>query len=503
MMGQMAVLEMVGISKSFSGVKALHDAQLTLYPGEVHALLGENGAGKSTLMKIVAGIYRPDSGQIRIQGQNVDIADIHASQKLGISIIHQELCLADNMSVAENIFLGREPTGGWTRFVDFKTMNRETRELLESYGLSINAKTRVGSLTIAQQQVVEIAKALSMNARILIMDEPTASLSNKEVDRLFEAINLLKSQGVAIVYISHRMEEIFEISDRITVMRDGRYIGTKRTEEASAHELIKMMVGRELNELYPKPRHEVGETLFEVKSLSVGNKIRNISFSVRKGEILGFYGLVGSGRTEVMRAIFGIDRPSGGDFYMENVKIKINRPSDAIRHGLALVPENRKEQGGVMIHSVMDNLTLNVLDRLVRGGRVDKKLRQQLYDEYVRKLSIKVASPDQKIGTLSGGNQQKVIIAKWLATHPKLLILDEPTRGIDVGAKKEIYELISEMAAQGISIILVSSELPEILNMSTRVITMREGTIAAELSGDDINQETIITYATGGQKHAG
>jgi len=502
-MGQIAALEMTGISKSFSGVKVLHDARLTLYAGEVHALLGENGAGKSTLMKILAGIYRPDSGQIRIQGQIVDIADIHASQQLGISIIHQELCLADNMSVAENIFMGREPTGGWMKFVDFKTMNRETGDLLESYGLPMDAKTPVGSLSIAEKQVVEIAKALSMNARIIIMDEPTASLTNKEVAMLFEAIRLLKSKGVAIVYISHRMEEIFEISDRITVMRDGRYIGTKRTMEVSPQELIKMMVGRELNELYPKPRHEVGETLFEVKNLSVGNKIRDVSFSLRKGEILGFYGLVGSGRTEVMRAIFGIDRPSGGDFYLENRKIKIHSPADAIRHGLAFVPENRKEQGGVMIHSVMDNMMINVLDRLVRMGRVNKKLQQQLYDEYVGKLSIKAASPDQKIGTLSGGNQQKVIIAKWLATNPKLLILDEPTRGIDVGAKKEIYELISEMAAQGISIILVSSELPEILNMSTRVITMREGRVAAELSNDDINEETIITYATGGYKHAG
>jgi len=502
-MEQTAALEMQSIVKTFSGVKALDGAHLTLYSGEVHALLGENGAGKSTLMKILAGIYRPDAGTIRVQGKDVEIPNIHASRKLGIGIIHQELCLAENMSVAENIFLGQEPTGGKLGFVDFSRMNREALELLTRYGLSADAKTRVGALSVAQQQVVEIAKALSAESRIIIMDEPTASLSNKEAEKLFEAIELLKRKGVAIVYISHRMEEIFRLADRITVMRDGRYVGTKRKEEATHGELIKMMVGRELTELYPKPRLEPGETVLEVRNLSVGAKVRNVSFTLRKGEILGFYGLVGSGRTEVMRALFGIDRRTGGDVKIGGRPIHVAQPADAIKHGLALVPENRKEQGGVMIQSVMYNLTMGVLDKIIRGARVNRKLQEEIYRDYAERLSIKAASPDQLIGTLSGGNQQKVIIARWLATEPSILILDEPTRGIDVGAKKEIYELISRMAEQGMAIILVSSELPEVINLCSRVVTMHEGTVVAELSSDDINQETIITHATGGRKYVG
>lgn len=500
-MSKNAVLEMKSITKTFPGVKALDNANLRLYAGEVHALLGENGAGKSTLMKILAGIHNPDSGEIYINGERVEIHNINVSQKLGIGIIHQELCLAGNMTVAENIFLGREPSSKWPNFVNFKKINNDAQELLENYGLSVDSDTLVSSLSVAQQQIVEIAKALSMNPRVIVMDEPTASLTNKEVLKLFETIEMLKKKGVAIVYISHRMEEIFRLSDRVTVMRDGSYIGTKHIRDTNPNELIKMMVGRELTELYPKPQVKKGEKLFEVKNLNIGKEIKDINFAVHSGEILGFYGLVGSGRTEVMRAIFGIDYPKSGEIYLKSQKIDIKNPRDAIKHGIALVPEDRKEQGGVMIQSVAYNISLGILNQIIKGIRVNEPLHNAVVAEYVNKLSIKISSPDQQIGKLSGGNQQKVIIAKWLATKPKLLILDEPTRGIDVGAKKEIYELITKLVSEGMGVIIVSSELPEIINMSSRVIVMHEGKMTAELIGDDINQENIIIHATGGKKN--
>ncbi|WP_416435095.1 sugar ABC transporter ATP-binding protein [Priestia megaterium] len=497
-MAEKPVLEMRNIVKTFPGVKALNNANLTLYAGEVHSLLGENGAGKSTLMKILAGIHKPNSGEIYIDGEPVEINNINMSQKLGISIIHQELCLASNMTIAENIFLGREPHHKFSGFVDYNEINNNATSLLETYGLNIDSKTIVGKLSVAQQQIVEIAKALSMNPRVIVMDEPTASLTNKEVIKLFDAIEKLKEKGVAIVYISHRMEEIFALSNRVTVMRDGSYIGTKQINKTDSRELIKMMVGRELTELYSKPEIEPGKKVFEVKNLCIGKKINDINFFVREGEILGFYGLVGSGRTEIMRAIFGIDRFQTGELYLDGREVKIKSTAQAIKHGLALVPEDRKEQGGVMIQSVAYNLTLGVLDKIFKGIKVNKKIQVSLIKEFVQKLSIKISSPEQVIGKLSGGNQQKVIIAKWLATNPKLLILDEPTRGIDVGAKKEIYELISKLVTQGMGVIVVSSELPEIINMSSRVIAMHEGKISAELIGDDINQENIIVHATGG-----
>lgn len=497
------ILQVKNIHKRFSGVYALNAVHFELKYGEVLALLGENGAGKSTLIKILAGIYQADEGEIFIKGNQVDIGNVHASQAHGISVIHQELCLVPNMTIAENIFLGRELASGEKAFVNTQRLNQEAQKILDSLGLDIEAHEKVFNLSVAQQQMVEIAKALSIDAEIIIMDEPTASLTDKEVDMLFKIINSLKQKNIAIIYISHRMEELFKISDRVTVLRDGKYVDTKVTATTNKDELISLMVGRELTELYKKSSHVLGEVVLDVENMKGGMMLNHVSFSVRKGEIVGISGLVGAGRTEMVRCIFGIDSYNEGRIIIDGQEVTINSPVTAMNNGIALVPENRKEQGLVMIQSVAFNTTITVLRQFMRFLRVDRVQEERIVNNYINKLSIKTPSTEQLVGNLSGGNQQKIVIAKWLATSPKVLILDEPTRGVDVGAKAEIYAIISMLAEQGVGIIMISSDLPEIIHMSDRILVMCNGRIAASLAGDEVSQEKIMRYATGGVKDAG
>jgi ribose transport system ATP-binding protein/inositol transport system ATP-binding protein len=492
------ILEMKDIHKSFPGVYALNGVNLDLIQGEVHALLGENGAGKSTLIKVLAGIHSVDKGEVFINGAKCRIDNVQDSQKHGISVIHQELCLVPNMTVTENIFLGREIYKAG--FLDKRSMHIKAQNLFDSLQLNIKIDVKVSSLSVAQQQMVEIAKALLVDSAIIVMDEPTSSLTEKEVEMLFKTIRELKAKNISVIYISHKLEELFQITDRVTVLRDGKYIGTKITKNTTKDELISMMVGRELTEYYTKSKHDFGDVILKVENLSKANVLDNISFNLRKGEILGISGLVGAGRTELARAIFGIDRFDSGTVTLEGKVMKIKSPKEAMDSGIALVPENRKEQGMFSIKSVSYNITLLVLDKFIKMAKVHNNLEEQITDEYVQKLSIKTPSNEQPVGNLSGGNQQKTVIAKWLATMPKVLILDEPTRGVDVGAKAEIYSIMSMLAEQGVGIIMISSELPEIINMSDRVLVMNKGRITGILEREELSQERIMQYATGGIK---
>ena len=492
------ILSMEGIHKSFPGVKALSDVNFSLKKGEVHALLGENGAGKSTLMKVLGGIYKQEEGNISINGELVDISDVHSSQNYGISIIHQELILVPYMTIAENIFLGKEPLKKKSRFVDFTYMHLEAQKILDSFDLGIRSDDLIASLSVAQQQMVEIAKALSVDSNIIVMDEPTATLTHKETDQLFSLIEELKKKGKSIIYISHRIEELLQISDRVSVLRDGLYIGTKETKETSKHELIRMMVGRELDEFFKHTSHNQGEEILKVENLSREGVFKNINLSLHKGEILGISGIVGAGRTELARALFGIDSYDTGQIFLDGLPVNIGNPGSAIEKGIALVPESRKEHGLIMSEAVGFNMTLQILSSFINKIRVNRKKEENIIQDYISKLSIKTPTSATLINSLSGGNQQKVVIAKWLATNPRVLILDEPTRGVDVNAKMEIYNLMNAFAKEGYAIILISSELPEILNMSDRVLVMFHGEIKAELSRDQLSQETIMHYATGG-----
>ena len=470
------LLEMNHIRKEFPGVLALKDVSLQLRAGEVHALLGENGAGKSTLIKILGGIYIRDEGEIIIDGQVVQINSVHDAQTYGISVIHQELVLVPHMSVAENIYLGREPLKNG-RFVDFRTMEQDAKLLLDSFELDIRPDDMIGDLTIAQQQMVEIIKALSFNAKILVMDEPTSSLSEKDVEFLFSNIRKLKKAGVGIIYISHRMSELNQIADKITVIRDGEYIGTKRVKETTHDELIAMMVGRQLTNYYTRTFGNPSEKVLEVKNLSDEHLLRDVSFDLYKGEILGFAGLVGAGRSEVMKCLFGIDPYVSGEVSINGQTTVIKNPEEAMRHGIALVPESRKLEALFPDQSVMYNITIKSLEDFIRGIRVNAQKEGEITKEYVDKMAIKTPTYQQVVGNLSGGNQQKVVIGRWLATRPKILILDEPTRGVDVGAKAEIYSIMNDLVQQGVAIIMISSELPEVINMSDRVIVMSNGHI--------------------------
>lgn len=492
------LVEMKHVNKLFPGVKALDDAYFSAHAGEVHFLLGENGAGKSTLIKVLGGIYQPDSGEIYIDGVRQNIQDVNIANKIGISVIHQELALAPDMTVAENIFMGAEPTVGAWPWVSYGRMNQKAREIFQRYGLPLHAEDRVGDLTIAQQQLVEIARALSKASRIIVMDEPTAALSEHEVQLLFEAIRELKKRGVAIIYISHRMDELFTIADRVTVMRDGQYVGTRKTAETDRNELIRMMVGRELSEMFAKPEQSEGAPILEVKAVTRDKVVRNCSFSLKQREILGFFGLVGSGRTELMRIVFGVDKPEAGEILYKGEKIKARYPGDVIQHNIAMVPEDRKGQGAILAQDVSFNTTIASLGQFIRGIRVNREKEKQIVAGLIEKLNIRTPSETQIVKNLSGGNQQKVVFAKWLTTQPELLILDEPTRGIDVGAKKEIYEIMKKLVEEGVSIIMVSSELPEIINMSNRVVTMYEGAITGVLVDEEITKENILTHATKG-----
>ena len=489
------LLQMKNIHKQFPGVYALRNVDFELRAGEVHALLGENGAGKSTLIKVLGGIYSIDQGEIFIDGNQVNIANVSDAQKNGISIIHQELVLVPYMTVAENIFLGREPLNA-LRMVDYDKMNSDAQALLDAYGLNIRADRRLGKLTTASQQMIEIIKAISFNSRILVMDEPTSSLSDKEVDYLFDTIRRLKSEGVGIIYISHRMSELNTISDRVTVMRDGEYVGTKVTKETDNSELISMMVGRELTNYYTRTYSAVDETVLEVKGLNSGSFLKNINFDLKKGEILGFAGLVGAGRSEVMRCLFGIDPIESGEIQINGTKVDIKNPQQAMKNGLALVPESRKEEALFLQQSVQFNTTIKVLEEFMHGVFVNSSKEIDIAQKYVDDMSIKTPSLSQVVGNLSGGNQQKVVIGRWLATAPNILILDEPTRGVDVGAKAEIYAIMNELAKQGVSIIMVSSELPEVINMSDRVVVMSNGIVAGCLDRVELSQEKIMHLAT-------
>ncbi len=484
---------MRGLSKSFQGVKALQNVGLQLKAGEVHALLGENGAGKSTLIKVLGGIYHAEEGEIYIEGQKVKIDGVVAARGAGISIVHQELVLVPYMTVAENIFLGREP--GSRMNINRRQMSKDAQELLDAYEMNIDADTLVEHLTIAQQQMVEIVKAISFNSRILVMDEPTSSISDKEVGFLFDTMRSLTKKGVGIIYISHKMSELEEICDRVTVMRDGQTVGTKVVKETNKDDLIAMMVGRELTNYYTRDYLEPGEVVLKCDHISDGKMAKDASFELRKGEIIGFAGLVGAGRSETMKAVFGLAPHMTGDVYVEGQKVQIKSPVDALKYGIALVPESRKEEGLYKVQSVRFNSTIEVLSQFIKNLRVNLKKEEEITQKYIDMMATKTPSQDQVIGNLSGGNQQKVMIGRWLATDPKILILDEPTRGVDVGAKAEIYTIMNDLVKRGMSIIMISSELPEIINMSDRVYVMNDGRVTGCLDHDSVTQEGIMQLA--------
>ncbi|MDP9316298.1 MAG: sugar ABC transporter ATP-binding protein [Chloroflexota bacterium] len=492
------VVLMEGITKSFPGVQALSEGYFELRSGEVHALLGENGAGKSTLMKVLTGIYPKDSGRILYKGQAVEIPTPKAAQDLGISIIHQELNLMPHLTVAQNIFIGREPRSGLRFVLDEQQINEQTRQLFDMMHLQLDPRDKVGDLTVAKQQMVEIAKALSFNSEVLIMDEPTAPLTETEIEDLFRIIRQLREKGVAIVYISHRLEEIKQIADRVTVMRDGRYINTVGTRDVTIQQIISMMVGRTIYETAPEvPETADHETVLEVKHLNRGRSIKDVSFELKRGEILGVAGLMGAGRTEVARAIFGADPIDSGEIIVAGKKAPIKSPQDAVKHGIGYLSEDRKRFGAALGLDVETNIALSAFQKFLRFlGWVDSGKTRTTADHFVKALAIKTPSVRQKVRNLSGGNQQKVIIGKWLTANTDILIFDEPTRGIDVGAKSEIYKLLNELSSQGKSIIMISSELPEILRMSHRVLVMCEGRVTGELPIAEATQERIMHLAT-------
>lgn len=490
-------LSMEGITKSFHGVYALKNVNLQINKGECRALLGENGAGKSTLMKILDGLYTMDSGKIFIEGKEVSIKNPLEARKYGINFMHQEICLAENMTVAENLYMGVEVLKNG--FLNKREMIQKTQEHLDELGLNLNASTHIGKLSLAQQQMVEIARALFFDAKIVVMDEPTSSLTNKEVDSLFHQIRKLKERNISIIYISHRMEEIFAITDTVTVLRDGTYIDTCVTKDATREQLINLMVGRELDSTKEKVRLKGGQTIMKVENLTT-EKIKNVSFELKQGEVLCFAGLVGAGRTETAQAICGIDPIISGTIELEGKRYHPKNMREAIENAVVLIPEDRKRYGLVINQTVSFNLTLAVLKKFIRGIKVDRKKESDIVGKYSKALSIKMSGPEQICAGLSGGNQQKVVISKWLTADPKIIIMDEPTRGIDVAAKADIYELIEKLAKEGHSIIMISSELPEVIRMASRVIVMCEGRVAGEIDTEkeELTQEKIMTYATGG-----
>jgi ribose transport system ATP-binding protein/inositol transport system ATP-binding protein len=497
------IVEMKHITKRFGDVVVLDDVHFDLQRGEVHALIGENGAGKSTMIKILAGVHGADGGEVFVAGAPVRFGNVRDSMNAGISVIHQELSLAPTMTVAENIYLGQMPQTG-LGFIDDEKMIKDAFALLKKFGLdNISPLARASSLSVAQQQMIEVLRALSRDCRILIMDEPTASLTDKEISKLFGFIKDLQGDGVAIVYISHRMEEIFQISDRITVLRDGRYIGTKATSNTDYEELVSMMVGREFKNIYSNVKGSPGDEILKVVGLNRGNQVRNVTFSVRRGEVLGFYGLMGSGRTETMRIIFGVDEAESGDVYLNGNRINGNSVQDVIKKGIVLAPEDRKEQGLVLIQGIRYNMSLSIMDQIIHGCRVDREKEDHLVDKYAKMLRIRAKNGyEQPTNTLSGGNQQKVVISKCLAAAPKVIILDEPTRGIDIGAKHELYRLITELADEGNAVIFISSELPEIINLCTRTIVMHEGRITGELDRSELTEHSVLKLALGGEVSA-
>jgi ribose transport system ATP-binding protein len=493
------LLQARGICKSFPGVQALADVNLTLGRGEVLAVVGENGAGKSTLMKILGGVYTADAGTVHLDGQPVDISDVDEAQQLGIVLIHQELNLAENLDVAGNIFLGREPTWGGPVRLLRRSIRADAEPIMRRLGLDCSASTLVANLSIGRQQLVEIARALSLKSRIIIMDEPTSSLTQRETDRLYRVIRDLKQDGISIVYISHRLKEVEVIADRVTVLRDGRNAGELARSEINHTAMVRLMVGRELKQFFQRSRATpASKPVLEVRGLHWDRSKAGINLTLRAGEIVGMAGLIGAGRTELAETIFGVRAAAIGTIAVEGQPLSIRSPSDAIHAGVYLVPEDRRSQGLVLAESVRNNLSLPTLGRLQTAGLVSASRERALADGMVNRLNIRTPSIRQIVSLLSGGNQQKVVLGKWLGRSPRVLILDEPTRGVDVGAKTEIYALMDELAAQGLAILMISSDLEEVLGMSDRVLVMHEGALAGELSRDELSEETIMKLATGG-----
>ncbi len=490
-------IEMRGIDKSFGGNAVLKEAGFLLDHGEIHALMGENGAGKSTLMKILTGVYTKDAGQVIVDGQEVCYKNPQEAEKAGIVFIHQELNVLFDLTVEENMFLGKEIHG---RFgvCDKKAMRAEVRKILDRLGVSIDPQQRMSELSVGQQQMIEIAKALMVDAKVIIMDEPTAALTQSETEVLFQVVRSLKEKGVSIVYISHRMEEIFELCDRITVLRDGSYIDTKRIQDTDMNDVVKMMIGREIGERYPLREASIGEVVFKVEGLTCPGVFKDVSFEVHAGEVLGVSGLMGAGRTEIMQAIFGNMPHVTGKLFLNGEEIHNHNPGQAMKNGIGFITEDRKTEGLMLEESIRKNISLANLGRISRRGVLRKKEERELVQKGIEELHIKCFGPEHECGRLSGGNQQKVVFAKWIYTDPKVLILDEPTRGVDIGAKKEIYNIINDLAAKGVAIIMVSSELPEVLGMADRIMVVREGLVRGILSKEEADQENIMILATGG-----
>lgn len=495
------LFEMTGIHKSFSSVQVLKDAAFRLKAGEIHALMGENGAGKSTLMKILTGVYKADAGTIKVKGKEVTFANPTEAEHSGIAIIHQELNIIPKLTVAENMFLGRQLEYGRTGILRDKEMKKKTREYLRRLGVELDPDATADSLSIGQQQMIEIAKALSKNAEVLIMDEPTAALTDREIESLFKIMNQLRIDGVGIVYISHRMEEIFRMCDEISVLRDGSFLGTEQTASTTVEHIVRLMVGREIGDHYPKRSTVIGEERLRVNGLSDGKKLNDISFSVRAGEIVGVAGLMGAGRTEIMRLLFGADKKKKGQIWLDCTEVRISDPSSAIQAGIVFVTEDRKHQGLILDMSVRENLSLTNYSFTAGKGIISRGKEEQLSEQMIKRFNIRTRDAEQTVKSLSGGNQQKIAIGKWLGRLPKVFIMDEPTRGVDVGAKKEIYSMMNELSEQGVAIIMVSSDLPEVLGVSDRVIVVHEGRIAAELGKTQMNQEAIMYAATGGSSN--
>lgn len=485
----MSLIELKDIHKSFYGVEVLHGVNFVLQSGSVHALMGENGAGKSTLMKVIAGVHTADSGKVFLDNKEVEISSPAKARELGIAMIHQELSSELEMSVAENIYLGREP--GRFGMVDYRQLYHQTDELLKNLGIHLNPRTKMKRLRVADQQMVEIAKAISQNARVVIMDEPTSSITDKEVDNLFNMIRNLKSAGVGIIYISHKMDEIFQICDEMTILRDGTYIDTFKASEVNQDILIRSMVGRELGTQFPKKEVPIGETLLKVQHLTRAGEYEDISFKLHKGEILSFTGLVGAGRTELMHSIFGLTKPDSGKLILNGEEVEFKTPRDAIQHGIAYVTEDRKGEGLVLPMSVEKNITIASLRSFVKSGFLQKKKEADVVTQEVASLGIKVARTSMSVKALSGGNQQKVVLAKWMIAGPNVLIFDEPTRGIDVGAKAEIYKIMCDYVSKGNAILMVSSEMPEAMGMSDRMIILSNHRCSGELNRNEFNQEAI------------
>ena len=494
------ILKLTHVYKAFTGIQALRDVEFEVRPGEIHALIGENGAGKSTLMKIVSGVHRPDAGTILMDGKPAEITNPLDAQKLGIAAIYQEATLFPDLDIAENIYMGHQPVIGPTRAIVWRRMYDQAGASLRSLGVQLDPRTKVRGLTIAQMQMVEIAKALSFNARVLIMDEPTAALTLYEVADLFAIARRLREAGTAVIFISHRLDEVFQLADRVTVLRDGQYVGTCNVRDITQDEMIRMMVGRHLNDLFPKIEVPRGEVMLRVEGLSRTGLFRDIGFELHRGEILGLAGLVGARRTEVAQSIFGIDPPESGKVWVEGKEARIRNPADAMKLGIAYVPEDRQQHGLVLPMNITHNVTLPILEEYTRLGWLNQQREANVASEMSNKLEVRAAGLWQKARELSGGNQQKVVLAKWLSVRPRILILDEPTRGIDVGAKAEVHALMSRLAETGIGILMISSELPEVLGMSDRIIVMCEGRLTGEFERSEATQEKVMTAAVARDK---